>query len=289
MNGRNLDELATFLKVAECGSFTGAAREQGLTQSTVSRRIAELEARLGARLIQRTTRRVLLTETGARYAAHVRGLLAGMAEAEADLRREEPVPAGPLRVSIPSGYGRVVLVPLLAEFARAHPAVRLDLDLSDRYVDLLSDGFDFAVRLREPETTGLQVRPSARRIRLLIVAAPGFDHRVQRPADLVPGLCLVQRTYAPRDVWAFRWRGEDHRVPVLPRMVLNDIAAIHAMALAGAGLAILPDFLAEADLRAGRLVRVLDEAEFAEVPVCLVWPMHRAHAPAVVALAQFIG
>lgn len=276
MNSPNLHNAATFLKVLESGGFAAAARELGVTQSTVSRRVAELERILGRRLLERSTRRMILTEAGARYADAVRVLLAGLFEAEADLNDDGALAHGPLRLTMPSGFGRLRVLPVLAQFAARNPLVRLEVDLSDRYIDLLGEGYDFAVRMAEPQTSGLEARLLCR-VLVHVCASPDYlrENPVTSYAELTQHRCLVQKTYAPRNVWRLIVHGVMRQITILPSMTLSDTEAVRAMALAGLGVAVLPDYLVDADLRHGRLQAVDPAICAPEACVYLVWPRHK--------------
>ena len=142
MNKANFSEAEAFLAVVDRGGFGAAARELGITQSTVSRRIAALETRIGKRLVERTTRRVALTEAGLAFANDLRDVLARLADAEGRVQSEGSEPEGLLRVTMPTAYGRTSVLPRLAALARRYPRLRFELDLSDRYVDILEEGYD---------------------------------------------------------------------------------------------------------------------------------------------------
>lgn len=289
MNNTTLQDAETFLKVIDVGGFAAAARELGVAQSTVSRRVSELEQRLGRQLLERTTRRLLLTEAGERYGEAVRTLLSGLADAEAALNDDGSPATGPLRITVSSGYGRARVLPALATFAERFPGVRFDIDLSDRYVDLLSEGYDFAVRFTEPSTSGLQAKAVGRVHRVLCVS-PAFlaANAIRTPGDLVPERCLVQRTYAPRTVWPVRYRDSIHQVHIRPRMTLNNIEAIRDMAVAGMGVAALPDFLVEDDIRQGRLHSLAPAMRLHSARVYLVWPRHKSGIGRIQALRDHL-
>ncbi|WP_342723530.1 LysR family transcriptional regulator [Bradyrhizobium sp. B097] len=289
MNGPNLQNVATFLKVADLGGFASAGRELGVTQSTVSRRVADLENHLGTKLLERTTRRLILTEAGARYCEAVRALVAGLAEADADLNDDRGHAQGALRITAPLGYGRTRVLPALARFAESYPQVHLQVDFFDRYADLLADGYDFAVRLAEPQVSGLDAKPVGW-ITPFLCATPKFlkSNSIRQPEDLQLELCLVQRTYTPRTVWSITHDGRLKHLQIKPRMILSNIYAIYDMALAGIGAAILPDFLVMDDLRSGRLTLVSSEVALAPVPIFLVWPSYKSHLPRIKALREFL-
>lgn len=285
MNGPNLQNVATFLKVADLGGFASAARELGVTQSTVSRRVADLEQHLNCRLLERTTRRLFLTEAGARYCDSVRALVAGLAEADANLNDDRTHAQGSLRITAPLGYGRTCVLPALAQFAQMYPQIHLQVDFFDRYADLLKDGYDFAVRLAEPDVTGLDAKPVGW-IKRLLCATPEFlnSKPVKRLEDLESDRCLVQRTYAPQSLWSVRHGGVSKHLQIRPRMILSDIYAIYDMTLAGLGAAILPDFLVMEDLKRGRLSLVSSEIDLDPAPIFLVWPSYKTNLPRVRAL-----
>ncbi|WP_454620931.1 LysR family transcriptional regulator [Bradyrhizobium cenepequi] len=289
MSGPNLQNVATFLKVVDRGGFASAARELGVTQSTVSRRVADLEHHLGCKLLERTTRRLFLTEAGARYCESVRALVAGLAEADADLNDVRGHAQGSLRITAPLGYGRTRVLPALAKFSELYPQVHLQVDFFDRYADLLKDGYDFAVRLAEPQLTGLDAKPVGW-IKPFLCATPTFlnSRPIQEIEDLESDRCLVQRTYAPRTVWSVRHAGVSKHLQIRPRMVLSDIYAIYDMALAGIGAAILPDFLVMEDLKRGRLSLVSSDIALDPVPIFLVWPSYKTNLPRVRALREFL-
>lgn len=277
MNSADLEDMVTFLKVIETGGFAAAARELGVTQSTVSRRVSELERRLGRILLQRTTRRVLLTEAGRQYAEAIRHPIQALGEAEACLSDDAAELRGSLRITIPSGFGRILVLPALATFAHRHPMVRLHIDLSDRYVDLLADEHDFSIRMNEPVTSGLETQPLKRRVQLYLCAAPSFlqAHPVRSPADLLTGRCLAQSTYAPRTVWPITFEGALSNTTVQPHMVLSSAEAVRDMAVAGMGFAVLPDFMIEADLREKRLQIASSEITLPTLRYFMVWPRHK--------------
>ncbi|MBR0905166.1 LysR family transcriptional regulator [Bradyrhizobium liaoningense] len=288
MNAPNLQNVATFIKVVEVGGFAAAARELGVTQSTVSRRVAELERHLNRKLLERTTRRLLLTEAGATYCETVRTLISGLAEADVNLSDSGSDPQGLIRITTPLGLGRAVVLPGLARFAALHPRIRLEVDLSDRYIDILQEGYDFAVRFAEPHASGLEAK-SVRSVERIICASPEFwrANPIERATDLQNDRCLVQRTYAPLLNWSVIECGSEICLHIRPRMVLSEIYSIYDMTRAGMGAAILPDFLVADDLKSGRLVG-LQNISLTPRRIVLVWPTHKAQLRRVVAIREFL-
>jgi|KBSMisStandDraft_5_1062788.scaffolds.fasta_scaffold405496_1 DNA-binding transcriptional LysR family regulator len=262
MNRASFSEAEAFLAIVDRDGFGAAARELGVTQSTISRRIAALEFRIGKRLVERTTRRVILTEAGLVFASDLRDVLTRLADAEGRAQSEGSEPEGLLRATMPTAYGRASVLPRLAALAKRYPRLRFELDLSDRYVDILEEGFDLAIRIAEPTQSGL-VSERIDRFTLHICASPEYlakNAPIERPQDLAAHACIVQRTYAPRSKWRFEWSGDLIEIEIAPRLVASDMMAVRLLALEGTGVAILPSFLARDDLASGKLVEVLGDA-----------------------------
>lgn len=279
MNRASFSEAEAFLAVVDRGGFGAAARELGVTQSTISRRISALETRLGKRLVERTTRRITLTEAGLAFASNLRDVLTRLAEAEAHVQSEGSEPQGVLRLTMPTAYGRTMVLPRVAALARRYPRLRFELDLSDRYADILDEGFDLAIRNTEPTQTGL-VSQRIDRYTLHVCAAPKYlaKHKpIERPQDLVDHDCIVLRTYAPRSRWRLEWSGDLIEIEVSPRIIASDMTAARSMTLEGAGVAILPSFLACKDIESGKLAELLPEAGLPAINVFAAFPHHRTH------------
>lgn len=271
--------LAVFARVAETKSFTAAAAELGITKAAVSQRIAALEQQCGTRLVERTTRRVSLTEEGEVVYRACAGLLAAADGASAMLGRVGRVPQGVLRVTAPVGFGGSDLIPALPAFAARYPDVSVDLMLTDRVVDLVAEGFDVAIRFsRRLDDSSLCSRkltaePTVTCASPVYLAARGTP---RDPEDLRRHACMSQAT--ARDEWCFSLRGERIVVPVTGSFRCNDVRALRDAAAAGLGIAVLPQSLVEEDLAAARLTPVLQG--FAPPPAAL-WALYPSrHAPA---------
>ena len=279
MNRASFSEAEAFLAVVDRGGFGAAARELGVTQSTVSRRISALEMRLGKRLVERTTRRITLTEAGLAFASNLRDVLTRLADAECRVQSEGSEPEGVLRVTMPTAYGRTMVLPRVAALAQRYPRLRFELDLSDRYADILDEGFDLAIRNAEPTQTGL-VSQRIDRYTLHVVAAPEYlaKHKpIERPQDLVDHSSIVLRTYAPRSRWRFEWSSDLIEIEISPSIIASDMMAVRSMTLEGAGVAILPSFLAREDISCGKLTELLPEAGLPAINVFASFPHHRAN------------
>lgn len=280
----SLDDLlamAVFARVVEHSSFTGAARVLGLSKSVVSARLAALEERLGVRLLHRTTRRLTLTDDGARLYERCERLLTAADEAASALHGASRVPEGLLRVSAPIAFGMQTIAPLLREFAERCPQVRLELSLSDNFVDVVGGGFDVAVRFaRQLDETCV-----ARRIgvcRRMVYASPDYVARhgaPEVPHDVVQHNCL--RFAAQPVEWTFKSGSETLVVPVKGNLVVDNIMVLRHALLDGLGLAMLPYFVVAPDLASGRLQTVLERYVGEEVSIFVVLPHHR-HQPAKV-------
>ncbi len=288
----DLRALAIFVKVGERRSFVGAARELGISQSGVSNAISRLEDRLGVRLLARTTRRVNLTEDGAAYLERCRRVLEDLDDAEQVLTRARTTPSGRLRIDMPVSYGRLKIVPQLGAFQARYPEVELALTFRDRYIDLVEEGIDVAVRFGPLSDSSLIARRLSE-TRFQVVGSPAYLARAGRPrtpADLKQHECLVlaQREGRPRD-WRFRHRGEDVVVTPPSRMSFSDGAAICTAACAGYGLAQMHDYYSAGPIAAGELEPVLENFRSGPDPIFLVYPQTRHLSPKVRAFVDFMS
>lgn len=265
-----LDELTVFLAVLESGSLTAAARRLRRSGPAVTRTLAGLEARMGARLIERTTRKLAVTQAGRRLAEEARTILAGYAAAMA---REEAGPLrGAIRLSAPLVFGRRHVTPLLLRFLDLHPGVTADLVLNDRNLDLLDEGLDVAVRLAVLADSGLVARKVGE-VRRLTVAAPDYVARrgaPQTPADLAEHELIYTTTQAGPVEWRFEGPGGSQSIRPRPRLMINAVEAVIAAILAGRGVGRVLSYQVADELAGGRVVRLLADYELAPIPVQLV-------------------
>ncbi|MFO1314709.1 MAG: LysR family transcriptional regulator [Burkholderiales bacterium] len=283
--------IEAFVRVVEAGSFARAADRLDVSVSSVSRQVAELEAHLDARLLNRTTRRLSLTEAGRAFHERCVQLLADLEEAEATAGAGTAVPRGTLRVSASVTFGAAHLAPAAAAFMARHPDMRLDVELSDRAVDLVDEGFDAAVRIGAVGGQNLVGRRVGT-TQLVCCAAPAYVARhgePRTPEDLARHACLLYE-YAPqRDQWTFAdGKGGEYRVRVAGPVHANSGAFLAALAAAGVGIAYEPDFIVGADLRAGRLVPLLRGFLSAASPIHVVYPSRRHLSAKVRAFAEFL-
>lgn len=281
MNDR-FQSLQLFLRVAETGSFSRAGRELGYGQPTVSRMITALEARLGARLLARTTRRVTTTEAGQALLERARGLIAELEAMEAAVRGDGAI-SGLLRVATPVTFGAREIVPALPAFLDAHPALRLELLMADRRVDLLEEGVDLAIRLGELPDSSLVTRRLAAAPRVL-VASPAYLAAAGTPAspDALAGHTLISSRPPGLEVLQFRHpAGGALSVRLQARLVVTAVEGVVAALLAGLGVAALSEFACRAELESGRLQRLLPEHALPPVDVHAIFAAgHRPPAKA---------
>ena len=278
-------EMRAFVAVVEAGSFVGASQALDLSKPAVSRQIAELEARLGVRLLQRTTRRLSLTEEGEVFLARCKDLLGGLEEAEAEVSARSGQAVGVLKVSVPVSFGLLHLAPLWAPFMARHLQLRLEVTLSDRFVDLVEESFDVAVRIARLESSSLVGRRLAS-TRLLLCASPRYlrkHGRPRHPAELAGHSVLNYSQLATGDSWEFTGPEGLVSVRVQPRLRTNSGDTCRALALAHQGIVLQPSFLVGQDLREGTLVPVLPQYQMPELGVYAVYPSRR-HVPSKVRL-----
>lgn len=284
------DELSAFVEVARRRSFVDAAEQLERHVSAVSRAVAALEARLGVRLLQRTTRSVALTEAGRNYYPRCEALLGEFDEADAAVRDLGASLRGTLRVSAASGSGVIQLAGLVPEFLAAHPHLQLDLQLSNRYVDLIEEGYDLAIRVGALTDSRLVARRLAPNRRVLVASPDYLDRRgiPRQPADLPRHACLVLDIGLHPQRWRLVRQKAQVGVEAGGPLRSNNVLALLEICRGGAGVALLPEFAVAPDLRAGRLRRVLPGWATAEQGVYAVYPSGRFMPAKVRAFVDFL-
>jgi DNA-binding transcriptional LysR family regulator len=284
----DLNELVVFARVVEAGSFTAAAAALEMPKSTVSRKVTELEARLGARLLQRTTRKLNLTDAGTAYYSYCARIVAEIEEAEHAVGRLLEVPRGRLRVTTPLNFA--FLGPILTSFARRYPEVLFDVHSTDRVVDLVEEGFDIAIRAGRLADSTLVARPLGRVARI-VVASPRYlkkRGRPRTPRDLANHEALVFGAGSTPSTWQLVAGAATIEVPVKPRLVVNDFEILLQAARADLGVAMLPPFVGAEDVRAHGLEHVLEEWASPPAIVHAVYPSTRHLSPKVKAFVDHL-
>ncbi|MEZ4248485.1 MAG: LysR family transcriptional regulator [Polyangiales bacterium] len=285
------EALRLFVRLAERESFTGAARDLGVKQSTASKWVAALEEEHGVGLVERTTRALRFTEAGQLFLGHARDVLAAYEELEASVARDDR-PQGRLRMSLPVVFGRRHVVPALVPFLRANAGVEVQLVLSDRYVSLVDEGFDLAVRVGEPVDTSDRSRKLADGGRVLVASKEYLvaNGRPRHPRELRGHRCLSHVDTTTRTVWRFRKEGEaEVAVPVGGGVGANHSDAVLELARAGLGVALLADWLVDEDLREKRLVPLLRGWSSPPASVHAIWPASKRPRGVVRAVVEHLG
>jgi DNA-binding transcriptional LysR family regulator len=276
----DFNEAAVFVRVVQAGSFSAAARQLGLPTSTVSTRVARLERRLGVTLLQRTTRRLHLTEAGSLYFEHASTGLGYLMEAEAALDEARQQPQGTLKMTAPADLGDALLGHLLAETQARYPALSLELWLTERYVDLVAEGVDVAIRMGELRDSSL-IAKSLGTIQWALFASPAYLQQaapINSPAELAKHPC-VQFTPMGRHHWELQRGANQIRVPLPGQVLVNNIGVVKTMVESGQGVALLPTFICQAAVRQGGLQRLLPEWRGQADAVHLVYPKQRFMPP----------
>jgi DNA-binding transcriptional LysR family regulator len=272
-----LDAMNAFAKVVAAGSYAEAARRLGLTRSAVSKAVMELEQLLGARLLDRTTRRVTPTEAGLAYYERVAAILADVEETEIQISRLHDEPRGVLKINAPMSFGTLHLGDIVAEFMARYPELRVELVLSDRFIDPLEEGVDVTVRIGALADSSLIARRLAPARRAL-VASPEYlrrDGAPRTPADLARHRCLAYGHMAAVHRWQLVQGTEVASVPINSTLCSNNGEVLRASALAGNGIANLPTFLVGPDIAAGRLKIVLPDNPPTELGIFALYAPNR--------------
>lgn len=285
-------DIAVFVRVVEYGSFTAAAEALELSKAAVSKYINRLEARLGTRLLNRTTRRLTLTEAGEALYQRTGGPIGEIMAAESEVMELGGRPRGRLRITAPAHFGDVFLVPRLCTFMRRYPDIELDLDLDNRIVDLVKERFDVGIRITTPASSSLVARRLAD-VRIVTVAAPEYLARhgtPQSPDDLREHECLAYSLARVPNEWHYsRPRGGTIGVRVRGKFRCNSDAALKRAALDGHGILRFPELFIEKELREGALVRLLDGFDPPLASLSAVFPARENLAPKVRVFVDYLA
>ena len=282
--------MATFVEVARAGSFSAAARNLNMSTSAVSRHVADLEDMLGVTLLRRTTRRVSPTDAGARYLPRAATILEEIEQLDAEISAADATPRGRLKITAPPAVGNEVIAPLAVDFVEAYPEIELEVEFTERLVDLVAEGFDAAIRAGPLESSSM-IAHRIVEMRYLICASPSYLERrgvPKRPDDIRGHDCIHWRAAAGGGAWNLVKDGAWIAVPIRGRLLLSNFAAEREAAVRGLGLAILPVLTVRDDLEAGRLIPVLPEYEAYHGILSLVRPPTPFEPPKLRAFTDFI-
>jgi len=283
-------EMEAFVAVVQAGSFVKAADALGMSKAAVSRYVAQLESRLGVRLLQRTTRTLSLTPEGEAFHLHCRELLDGLEAAETEISSQNEQASGRLRINVPVSFGLLHMAPLWPRFMARHPKVMLDVTLADRVVDLVDEGFDMAVRIaRLPNSTLVSRRLAS--TRMVLCASPAYLHArgvPRHPSELAAHDVITYSLFAMGEQWEFTGAEGPVSVRVTPRMRSNNGDTCRAAALSDLGLVLQPTFLVGPDLAAGTLVEVMPEWQSVTADIHAVYPTRKFVSPKVRMMTAFL-
>lgn len=282
--------MRMFVRVAELGSFAAAAQQLNVARSVVTRQVAALETRLGIKLLARSTRRVSLTSAGAAYLEKCREILRLVAFAEADVLAEHQAPRGHIRVTLPVSYGVHRLMPLFGDFLNIHPDISLDLEFSDRHMNLIEGGFDLAIRISDRLNPG-DVARKIGKTRSVIVASPDYVARhgwPEHPRDLIHHECFGY-LLASRSSWAFSVDGVLQWFPIQGRLQATSGDALLTAAIAGLGITSAPCFMADSAIQEGLLTVLLADFETAELGIHAIYPSNHYIPHRVNVLVDFLA
>ena len=290
MTGR-LEDMALFARIVEGGSLSAAARDLGLSKSLVSRRLGQLEDRLGARLVNRTTRRLALTDIGREFNERARRVLLEADEAEACAQEASSELRGRLRIAAPVSFGYLHLAAALAAFLVEHPKVEVELELNDRFIDLVGEGYDLGIRSGQLEDSSLVVRPIAAS-RILLAAARAYlaKHGApESPNDLARHICLVYGNQPATRVWRFRVKDKWITPAIRPQLVANNGDVLCRAAIEGLGIVALPSFILGPAIDAGSLRLLLPGVPMPEQPIQAIYPAGRPVPQRLRAFVDFMA
>ena len=283
-------EMQSFSAVVDAGSFVKAAEALGLPKAAMSRYVADLETRLGVRLLHRTTRRLSLTEEGEVFYARAKELLAGVDEAEAEITSRSGAPGGLLRINAPVTFGILHLAPVWGLFRSQYPQVALDITLSDRVVDLVDEGYDMAIRIATlPSSTLVSKRLAS--TRMVLCASPSYlaaHGEPVHPSELARHAVISYTYWSTKDEWHFEGPHGPVSVKTQPCIHTNSGDTCRAAALAHQGIILQPGFLVGGDLASGALVELMPQFQSAVIGIYAVYPTRKHVAPKVRVLIDFL-
>lgn len=286
-----LEMMKTFVVVARHGSFTLAANELDISVQTVSKYIKALESHLDVRLFNRTTRNVHLSHTGTAYFERCVDLLGQFDELEASLSSEHHAPAGRVRISAPTAFGELHLVPVLAKFQQQYPKISIDIDLSNRRVSLVDEGFDLAIRIGQPSDSSM-IAKKLTDMRVTVCAAPSYlqQHGTpSHPKELANHNCLIDTNFRFAKHWPFNVGGKEFKVEVAGNFQANSPGSIKKMVAAGLGIGICPYYVLNEEIIAGTLVPLFEKHEALNFGVYAMYPYRKHLSNRVRLLVEFLA
>ncbi|KIP75733.1 LysR family transcriptional regulator [Vibrio harveyi] len=272
-----LSAMRAFVRVVQTGSFSATGREMNTSQTTISKKVAALEKKIGVKLLARSSRDHALTPAGAKYYQTCVDILGELDEAEAEARSEVASPQGTIRISAPVAFGRILLAPIMAEFFQRYPDIKVDLQLSDQHTDLISDGIDVAIRAKQLEDSTLIERHLFDNT-MLVLATPSYLQQhgePKAPDDLKQHNCLVYSRMRDINVWSFTKQNQKHAVAVNGNFQSDNGDVLLEVALTGIGIVILPIWMVEHHLKERRLTQLMSDYTGQNLPFNAVYLQSR--------------
>ncbi len=286
-----IDQMRMFVAVTETGSFTAAGDRLGLSKNLISKGVAELEARLGARLLHRTTRSLSLTDAGQRYLGRCKQLLSELDVLEESINADDTQLRGTLRITAPTTFGELYIVSAATEFARLHPGITIDLRLNDRFVDIVGEGFDLGLRIGQLSDSSLVARKLST-TEIWVVASPQFvatHGQPKSPVELHNFNCVRDTNFRAGNAWHFVIDGAPQDVAVRGPILVNSARSARDIALSGLGLAYCPDYVVRGDVSAGKLKRIMPRIPTLRLPIHAIYSNGRYLPVRVHAFVDFLA
>ncbi|MEM6715063.1 MAG: LysR family transcriptional regulator [Cyanobacteria bacterium P01_C01_bin.147] len=287
------ESMQAFTQVVEAGGFAAAARKMGLSRSAVNKLVMNLEAALKVQLLQRTTRKVTPTATGLAFYERCIAILADVTEAELAVSNLQTKPQGQLRINAPMTFGNRYLSPLLALFLQQYPELHVELTLSDRFIDPIDEGFDVTLRIAHPPVMSNLIVQVLAPAPVILCAAPSYlrdREPPQVPSDLAHHACLAYGHLATEKPWTLSGPdGEEHKVNVQGPLCANNGEVLQTAAIQGLGITLLPQFIVQSDLAAGRLQHLMVDYAAPELSICVLYPVNRHLSTKVQLLVEFLN
>ncbi|WP_122223952.1 LysR family transcriptional regulator [Pseudomonas syringae group genomosp. 3] len=284
-------EMLVFCTVVDKGAFVAAAEPLGMSKAAISRHVSSLEERLGVRLLHRTTRRLSLTGEGSQFYHQAKDVLTLMNEAEEAVSSSAPEPSGVLRVSAPVSFGVLYLAQIWTEFMVAYPNIELDINLNDRLVDLVDEGFDTAIRITRMESSSLIGRRLAS-TRICLCASPSYlsTHTpIRNLTDLIDHNVIAYTNFAGGSEWAFEGPHGVESIRTRPNVRCNNGYTCRSITLSGGGVSLQPSFMVADDLRLGHLIEILPEYKSIELGIYAIYPSRKHLASKVRVFINFLA
>jgi DNA-binding transcriptional LysR family regulator len=286
------ESMRAFAQVVEAGGFAAAAREMGLSRSAVNKLVMNLEEALQVQLLQRTTRKVTPTATGLAFYERCIAILADVAEAELAVSDLQTKPQGQLRINAPMTFGTRYLSPLLAQFLQRYPDLHVELSLNDRFIDPIEEGFDVTLRIAHPTPMANLIVQALAPAPVILCAAPDYlrDRQPpQLPSDLADHPCLAYGHLATDNQWTLIGPDGEHKITIAGPLCANNGEVLQAAAVQGLGITLLPRFIVQADLAAGRLQQLMPAYEAPKISICVLYPVNRHLSTKVQLLVDFLA